>query len=71
MVPEPVQICLQGVSGFGCGFSSEFNMGGGGCGMMDGGAWWAFDDVGPACRVGDLPSFTMLGWWFLAAGHGV
>ena len=35
-----------------------------------GDAGWAFDDVGPACRVGDLLAFS-LRWWFLAAGHGV
>lgn len=69
MVPESVQIGLQGVFRFGGGFSSALEMRGGGCGID--GTWWAFDDVGPACRVGDLPSFTMLGWWFLAAGHGV
>ena len=32
--------------------------------------WGSFDDVGPAGGVGDLLSFMLLEWWFLAAGHG-
>lgn len=67
VVPEAVQVCLEGVFRVGRWiFAFETYVGAFG----DGDAGWAFDDVGPACRVGDLLAF-LLGWRFLAAGHGV
>ena len=66
VIPEPVEIGLEGVLGLGGLAALEMSVGG--FGVND--TWWAFDDVGPACRVGDLLSFE-LGWWFLAAGHDV
>lgn len=68
MRPKPGEVCLQGVSRFGW-FSIFETCASGGLGVHDD-AWRAFDDVGPAGGVGDLLDFA-LGWWFLAASHGV